>query len=101
MIGKDSKLDCSQGKGGIPQGLWCYLCLAMNMLARTKNPVSPNVSTQIHLLRVSAAINEYVLAIEGLNQDGMVTILPNQSPSVYLSDKSMLNEIAVSSLSEL
>ena len=73
----------------------------MNMLARIKNPVSLKVSIQIHLLRVRAAINERVLAIERLNQDGMVTILPNQSPSVYLSDKSMLNEIAVSSLSEL
>ena len=71
------------------------------MLARIKNPVSLKVSIQIHLLRVRAAINEYVLTIECLNQDGMVTILPNQSPSVYLSDKSMLNEIAVSSLSEL
>jgi len=73
----------------------------MNMLARIKNPVSLKVSIQIHLLRVRAAIDERVLAIERLNQDGMVTILPNQSPSVYLSDKSMLNEIAVSSLSEL
>jgi len=71
------------------------------MLAHRENPVSLKVSIQIHLLRVRAAINEYVLAIECLNQDGMGTILPNQSPSVYLSDKSMLNEIAVSSLSEL
>ena len=73
-IGKDSKLDCSQGKGGIPQGLWCYLCLAMNMLARTKNPVSLKVSIQIHLLRVRATINEYVLAIERLNHDLVATL---------------------------
>jgi len=77
------------------------LSLATRMLARRKNPVSLKVSIQIHLLRVRAAINERVLAIERLNQYGMVTRLPNQSPSVYLSDKSMLNEIAVSSLSEL
>ena len=38
------------------------------MLTRRKNPVSLKVSIQIHLLRVRAAINEYVLAIERLNQ---------------------------------
>ena len=62
------------GQGGYPLGHWCYLCLAMNMLARTKNPVSPKVSTQIHLLRVRATINEYVLAIERLNHDLVATL---------------------------
>ncbi len=46
----------------------------MNMLARTKNPVSLKVSIQIHLLRVRTTINEYVLAIERLNHDLVATL---------------------------
>ena len=38
---------CAHKAGGVPQGHWCYLRLATNVLARRKNPVSVTIALML------------------------------------------------------